>query len=385
VGFVEKRADKRWRARYRALDGRERSRTFTKKTDAVAWLDASMASQVRGDWIDPALGKMTFGEWVGRWEAGLVDLRPTTKALNLHVARKYLLPRFGSYPLSAIRTSDVKTMLADDIASGRLSNSTVRRHVLVLRTILEAARVDGRLARNPCVDVKLPPENARPMRFLTAPEIVRVADAIGPHYRPLVLTAGFVGLRFGELAGLAVDKVNLLARTIRVDQQLLDVDSRVQLGPPKTTAGMRTVTIPAGLADVLGEHFGSAPVVARGLAFPNTKGAYLRRAVFRRVWQGACRRAGFDDGPLAGLVFHELRHSAVALAVAEGAHPLAIKERLGHKSIETTMNTYGGLFPSLDEAISRRLDVTLSEALAASSRPEPSNTVHLRRSEGFGH
>ena len=34
----------------------------------------------------------------------------------------------------------------------------------------------------------------------------------------------------------------------------------------------------------------------------------------------------------------------------EGAHPLAIKERLGHASIQTTLDTYGGLFPSLDEA-----------------------------------
>ena len=125
--------------------------------------------------------------------------------------------------------------------------------------------------------------------------------------------------------------------------------------------------------------------MASRLAFPNKNGTYLRRAVFRRVWRGACRRAGFNDGTLAGLVFHELRHSAVALAVSEGAHPLAIKERLGRKSIETTMNTYGGLFPSLDEAISRRLDGALSEALAASSWPEPTNTARLRRSEGFSH
>jgi integrase len=47
------------------------------------------------------------------------------------------------------------------------------------------------------------------MRFLTA-ELVRVADATGEHYRPMVLTAGLVGLRIGELAGLRIDNVNLL-------------------------------------------------------------------------------------------------------------------------------------------------------------------------------
>ena len=100
------------------------------------------------------------------------------------------------------------------------------------------------------------------------------------------------------------------------------------------------------------------------------------------MWRRACSAAGFDGGPLDGLVFHELRHTAVALAVRQGAHPLAIKERLGHASIQTTMDTYGGLFPGLDEAIAEGLDGTFLDALAASSRPGTASVAHLRRSEG---
>jgi integrase len=68
-------------------------------------------------------------------------------------------------------------------------------------------------------------------------------------------------------------------------------------------------------------------------------------------------------------VFHELRHTAAALAIANGAHPLAIRERLGHSSITVTMDRYGGLFPRLDEAIAQGLDGTIRESLAAHSRP----------------
>jgi integrase len=67
----------------------------------------------------------------------------------------------------------------------------------------------------------------------------------------------------------------------------------------------------------------------------------------------------------------------VALAVREGAHPLAIKERLGHASINTTMDIYGGLFPSLDEAIALGLDATLRDSLAAYPRPGAASTVRL--------
>jgi len=373
MAHIQKRG-KRYKARYRGPDGCERSRMFDRRVDAERWLATSTADIARGDWVDPKLGRMTFGEWVKKWEKTL-DLRPTTRALNLHVTHKYLLPRFETWPLSRITTSDIKAMLADDLTRGDLSNSAIRRHVMVLSTILAAAVVDGRIARNPCRGIKLPAEDAREMRFLEPEQVIAVSDAAGTHYRPIVLTAAFVGLRFGELAGLAVDRVNLLRRTIRIDRQLIEVGRELSFGPPKTKAGIRTVTIPAALCDVLAQHFGSVD----GLAFPNVNGDPLRRSSFRRVWRGACARAGFEDGPLAGLHFHELRHTAVALAVREGAHPLAIKERLGHASIQTTLDTYGGLFPSLDEAIADGLDRTMREAIAAYPRPETASEPRLRR------
>ena len=84
----------------------------------------------------------------------------------------------------------------------------------------------------------------------------------------MILTAAFVGLRFGELAGLKVDRVNLLRRTIPVDQQLIEIGRELCFGPPKTKAGIRKVTIPAALCDVLAQHFG----LVRDLAFPNING-----------------------------------------------------------------------------------------------------------------
>jgi hypothetical protein len=77
-----KRRGKSWRARYRAPDGRERSRQFATKADAEAWLSTHKADVARGHWVDPRLGRMSFGGWVPRWERTTVDLRPTTRALN---------------------------------------------------------------------------------------------------------------------------------------------------------------------------------------------------------------------------------------------------------------------------------------------------------------
>jgi integrase len=375
---IEKRGPRRYRARYRTPDNRERSRTFTRREDAARWLAAETASQHRGEWVDPALGRMSFADWVTKWEASSTsELRPRTKVLNVGVARNYLVPRFGSWPLAQITTDAVKTMLADELAEGRLSVSAIRRHVLVLRVILDAALGDGRLARNPAKTVKLPAERSRTMRFLSAEEVARLARATPEHYRPLILTAAYVGLRWGELAGLGVNNVDTLRRTIRVERQLVDVNGQLQFAEPKTDAGTRTVSVPTSLVEMLAAHMATEPVQTSGLMFPTPSGAPMRAPSFRRVWRRACAAAGLDE-----LVFHELRHSSAALAIAQGAHPMAIKERLGHSSITATLDRYGGLFPRLDEQLAEGLDETLRESLAASSRPEAPKVARLRRSGG---
>jgi integrase len=365
-----------WVARYVAPDRRERSRSFDRRADAERWITTQESGKLTGGWVDPALGRMSFAEWVTRWEASTVDLRPTTRELNLGIAKNYLLPRFGGFPLAEIRPTDVRSMVAEELAAAKLSGSAVRRHAIVLGTILEAAVQDGRIARNPVRGVKLPPEASRRMRFLEPEEVAALVAAHPEHYRPMIVTAAYVGLRWGELAGLALDHVDLLRRTVRVDRQLLEVGGHVQYGPPKTRAGIRTVSVPAFLVDILGDHFARPAVQSSGIAFPGPKGAPLRRSNFRRVWSKACEEAKVGE-----LRFHELRHTAAALAIANGAHPLAIRERLGHSSITVTMDTYGGLFPRLEEAIAEGLDETFRASATGQRRDQDGTVAHLRRSE----
>ncbi len=64
---------------------------------------------------------------------------------------------------------------------------------------------------------------------------------------------------------------------------------------------------------------------------------------------------------------HDLRHTSVALAIAAGAHPKAIQSRMGHSSINVTLDRYGHLFPTLDENIATTFDAELSGSYAVES------------------
>jgi integrase len=76
-----------------------------------------------------------------------------------------------------------------------------------------------------------------------------------------------------------------------------------------------------------------------------------------------------------GLRFHDLRHTCAALLIAAGAHSKAIQQRLGHSSIQITMDRYGHLLPDADDRLADVLDATHAAASA------PSNVRSIRAAE----
>lgn len=214
------------------------------------------------------------------------------------------------------------------------------------------------------------------MRFLEPKEVTRLAEAHPPPYRLLVLTAAYVGLRWGELVGLSLGSVDLP----------LAERSPWSVNSSRSTDGLSTVPRRRGPAFVQSASPRASPASSASTSAPPPssprgsrsqvrRGAPLRRSNYRRVWSKATEKAG-----LAGLRFHELRHTSMAQAVAQGAHPLAIKERLGHSSITVTMDSYGRLFPRLEEAIAEGLDGVFRESTAGPLRDQRGTTASLRRS-----
>ena len=77
-----------------------------------------------------------------------------------------------------------------------------------------------------------------------------------------------------------------------------------------------------------------------------------------RDFKPAVIRAGLPEATR----FHDLRHSYAAMLIAQGAHPRAIMERLGHSTINVTLGTYGHLFPSLEASLTEALDAVYQGA-----------------------
>jgi integrase len=329
-GSVRKLPSGRFQARYR-VDGvlHNAPNTFTAEQDADAFLAEVRGTLERGTWVNPAAGKITLQEYATRWLAERVQLRIRTRELYQGLLRRHILPSLGSTPLVDVTPALIRAWNASLLQAGKPGASTTAKAYRLLRTIMGTATEDGLVARNPCViqgaGTERPPE--RPVA--TIEQVYALADAIEPRCRALVLTATFTGLRLGELLGLRRRNLDLPHASVRVVEQIQELDDgTLHTAPPKTDAGIRTVAIPKVLIPDLEAHVaafsGPGP---DGLVFPGTKHQPMPRVSLYKAWHRARDEVGLHD-----FHFHDLRHTGNTLAAATGASTKELMARMGHAS-----------------------------------------------------
>jgi integrase len=372
-GSITKQRSGRFRASYLDLRSGQRvaaSTTFTTRADADAWLACVQTDRLRGELVDVQLGRQPLAEWSQRWLDGL-HVRPSTYLGYESCLRNHVLPVFGHRPIASIRYADCKQfvdgMLASEFAPGTVSEARK-----ILRMVLAEALRHDAIRRNPAEGMRVPHGARQEMAFLSHDEVLRVAHAIThpvptkyrpvathPEYGLLVCFTALTGLRAGEVAALQVGRVNQLLGRVEVAESASERGGVVYFGPTKTYE-RRTVPIPSFVADDLARHLETRPADPETFVFTSPDGGLFRHSNFyRRHYKKAILEAGLDPRTR----FHDLRHTAAALMIAEGAHLLAVKERLGHSSIQVTADRYGHLFPSLEEALTARLDASFRAAV----------------------
>ncbi len=143
------------------------------------------------------------------------------------------------------------------------------------------------------------------------------------------------GLRFGELGGLTRRHVDLEAGTLRVEGALTFVKGEGPvLGPPKSTAAHRTVTIPSTTAAMLADHLEEYAHDDPGaFVFTSVKGSPLLNRYFAPYWKRALTKASTDER----IRFHDLRHLAGTSAATAGASLREIMARMGHASSDASL------------------------------------------------
>jgi integrase len=154
--------------------------------------------------------------------------------------------------------------------------------------------------RNPCrikgAGDELPEE--RPT--LTIGQVYQLADLMPARLRLLILVATFAGLRYGEVTALQRRDIDLRRGSVRIRQAFSEVTGQGWvLGPPKSRAGLRVVTLPPSVETELRTHLAEYVGLSRNaFVFTGPKGAPIRRGNFNPLvdWTDCVTKIGAPPG-----------------------------------------------------------------------------------------
>ena len=325
--------------------------------------------------------------------------------------RLHLTPGLGKFPIARLTVGQVEAWFHRHQAAGA-TGRTIRYARAVLRIALNRARKVGLVVQNVAALAEPPKHRTREIQPLT-PEQARtlLAATKGQRLGALVSVATALGLRLGEALGLRWEDVDFEAGTLSVRQSLersggdavarrrlmaakRELTKRLNAAPvrgaerrtlrkelealrvewrkvrttlrtaePTSARSRRTIRMPAVVVSALKAHrtrqleerlAAGGAWEDSGLIFTTPFGLAMDPRGATREYQALLKAA-----TLPSVRFHDLRHTAATLLLAQGVDPRTIMETLGHSQISLTLNTYSHVLPALQEQAALRMDEVL--------------------------
>jgi integrase len=348
-------------------------------------------------------GRLTVEEWLKQWleTEKPPATKPKTYAAYEYHTRMHLIPAFGKRPIVKLQPQEIRAFMQTKASEG-LAPKSIRHFRATLRAALNVAVRDGLVARNVAALVKPPREDKRPLHVFTKQEAMRFLEIVKGHRLEAIFTVALcLGLREGEILGLRWADVDLNSGKLEVRFTLQRVKrpgekkGRLELIAPKTERSRRIIVLPQVAISALRAHRArqedersacGSRWHETGMVFTTGIGTMLdQRNMLRAFYAIMDTRDPADLAPdlqkrrklLPSLRFHDLRHSAATLLLAQGVHPRYIMELLGHSSISLTMNTYGHILEEMKKETARQADAIFGSGTGrVSTQPDRFECIH---------
>lgn len=317
--------------------------------------------------------KQTVAKYFTQWleEVHKPTLRPSTYVRYRGLLKNHILPALGHIQLQKLTAQQIQAFYTRKLEEGQSASSIISMHKVIHNALANAVR--WRLvAHNVSEHVTVPKETARRVQPLTLEEIQKFLQTIQEdRLEAFFILALTTGMRHGELLALRWSDFNFQEMSVSVQRNVnyLPDESGVCHfieGEPKTKRSKRKILLTRFAVDALKEHrtlqlkerlkAGDA-WEERDLVFCTRTGKYLMKPNVTGHFHLLLRKAG-----LPKIHILDLRHGVATLLLSLGIHPRLVQEILGHENIDTTMNTYTHILPTMQTEVVEKLN-TLFEGL----------------------
>jgi integrase len=284
--------------------------------------------------------RVALPAWIAQREKG-GDIRGATGPAYLSAVKTWVFPDLGDVPADQVTREQIGAIIGK-IKAAKKSRSTVGHVLKALRTYFRDLVETKRLAVNPAADLsyfvgKMP--RARKIEIFTKAEMQTLLKAAeGSRLFPFVATALGTGARWGELAALTKDDMDLRAKRVTICASW-SRNTRQLLGTK--TDKPRTVPLSQELVKVLREWVSVRAAEGWGeqqLLFPGTDGRHMK--TWHQQWGQLLKGAGLKSRGV-----HSLRHSFASHALRAGVRPELVQQWLGHSTLSMTLDVYRSFIP----------------------------------------
>jgi len=338
-----------WHAQVRVEGAPPKRKRAKSQREAREKLKQMLAELEQG--VDLAAQQPTVEQWCDTWlETFAINLKPKIKEDYAAVVRRYIKgTKLGRRKLGQLTPADVQAWV--NTLNTRIGAQTVRNAHARLHKALAVAVRQRYIAKNPADEIELPSVRTPPIQPLDFEQAQALLAVLKGHrWETLYWLAINLGMRQGELLGLTWDALNLEVGTLRVFQQLQRIKhpaggKMFVLQTTKTKAGDRVLQLDVDLVALLREHrrIQAEEAALRGatwknsfnLVFVTDTGAPIHFSDLVKQFKGALKKAG-----LPNIRFHDLRHTAATLMLADGVPLVTVSKILGHSSPAITAMIY---------------------------------------------
>ncbi len=378
-GSIENRGKNTWRLMIelgRDPSGKRLRKSYTvkgTKSEAQKKLRELLSYLDKGVPIDSS--KATVHEFLDQWLRDYAQPNTCISTFEGYTwyIKKYIVPYLGSVNLSALTPQHVQGLHAEMIQRKGLSARTALHAHRILSQSLSHAVKWGLLVRNVCDAVDSPRPGRKEMNVLDAHDIQRLLEGIADSpYRHVFFIAVYTGLRRGEILGLRWSDIDLKMNNLSVNRTVSRVKGKgIIISDPKTPFSRRCVALPFEANKLLSSLKSKQTEQAESLGigwiesayvFPDSDGMPLSPDTASHAFARTVKRLGLPQ-----VRFHDLRHTHATIMLKQGVHPKIVSERLGHASVNITLDIYSHVLPNMQESAVIAFEQALKDVSSKSS------------------
>lgn len=305
-------------------------------------------------------GEILFKDYLKDWLRGKrYSINPQTiKGIESYI-KNHIFPSLGDLTLSQLNAMVLQNFV-NDLKDKGLANATVKRIFSVIHSSLDMAEKMQLIEKNYASIVIKPNTKRKQLQVWDVQEVQHFLQVASkePYTYIAFHLALLTGMRQGEILGLRWCDVHFESQMLFV-RQTLSHDGKEFLPGAKTSSGIRSIALDPETVNILKNHQKRYEENKRkyekeyqdhDLVVCSKLGRQIKPRMLMTVWYRLLGESG-----LPKITFHDLRHTHASLLLKNNVHPKIVSERLGHSSIQITLDTYSHLLPNMQKDAAGKL------------------------------